>query len=240
MPIICEKEAGITMNQFMDNYKKEHNIDKLCYCGRLDPMARGKICLLNDDECKNMDKYNKCSKTYKFEIIFGISTDSDDPLGIIEDIQITDNIDRYVNIIKNYIKVQSFNQEFHSYSSKRVKGKPLWYYKKNNIDINIDKPVHMVDIYNVEYETVKIYRMTEWKENIINIINKIDKKCDFRQEQIIKQYMEFKELDTLYSLPIMINVSSGFYVRQLVNDIKKYINIPILTFDINRIDIKID
>jgi tRNA pseudouridine55 synthase len=238
MPIICEKEAGITMNQFIETYKKENNIDKVCYCGRLDPMARGKICLLNDDECKNMDKYNKCSKTYKFEIIFGISTDSDDPLGIIDEIHTINCIDKYIDIIKKYIKIGPFEQEFHSYSSKRIKGKPLWHYKKNNIDI--DKPVHNVEIFNILYDDIKIYNVNSWIENIINIINKIDKKCDFRQDTIIKQYIEFKELNTIYSLPITITVSSGFYIRQLVNDIKKYINIPILTFDINRIDIKID
>ena len=52
------KEAGHTMVQTMDKFKKDNNIDsKVCYCGRLDPIARGQVLLLVGDECKNMEKY---------------------------------------------------------------------------------------------------------------------------------------------------------------------------------------
>ena len=36
------------------------------------------------------------------------------------------------NKIKEYIKIGKFEQDFHNYSSKRVKGKPMWEHKKNN------------------------------------------------------------------------------------------------------------
>jgi tRNA U55 pseudouridine synthase TruB len=61
--IILNKPPGITMNTFIDNYKLQHNItEKVCYSGRLDPMARGMIMLLVGDECKMMDIYNKKNK----------------------------------------------------------------------------------------------------------------------------------------------------------------------------------
>ena len=78
------KETGHTMIQTMDKFKKDNNInDKVCYCGRLDPLARGLVLLLVGNECKNMDKHLGHNKEYEFEIIFGLSSDTDDPMGKI-------------------------------------------------------------------------------------------------------------------------------------------------------------
>jgi tRNA pseudouridine55 synthase len=236
------KEAGNTMIQTMDKFKKENNINtKVCYCGRLDPMARGLVLLLVGDECKNMDKYLGYNKEYEFEIIFGLSTDTDDPMGIIGTHTIYDEkeIEYYCDKIKQYLsercKIGKFQQNFHNYSSKRINGKPMW--EHTLLNTNIEKPSHQVEIFTVEIKNIKTYEFNEWRQNIINTINKIDKKNDFRQGLIIDVYNSVGFSNNIYSLPIKIKVSSGFYVRQLVSDIKNHFNISILTFDINRISI---
>ncbi len=257
-PIKVIKESGQTMNQLIEEYKKEHNVNKVCYCGRLDPMARGLVYLLENDDCKEMPFYNKYKKEYEFEILFGIATDTDDPLGLFTSVEYfnEETVNYYCKKIKDYIKIGSFDQEFHDYSSKRHKGKALWVYKKNNIDI--EKPSHNVTIYSVDYLNIKKYDYNEWKNNIIDTINKIDPLTNFRQKEIIQQYENcvmchsnlsqtnaihlncklsnciFKEL---YSFHIKIEVSSGFYIRQLVSDIKNHFGISILTFDINRVNL---
>ena len=229
------KEAGHTMVQTMDKFKKDNNIDKkVCYCGRLDPMARGLVLLLVGDECKNMEKHLGYIKEYEFEIIFGLSTDTDDTMGILSLAYYKeDEINEYCEKIKEYIKINKFSQNFHDYSSKRIMGKPMWEYTKQKQQII--KPSHEVEIFKIEYKTIKKYNFNEWKKNIIETINKIDKKNNFRQEEIIKNYNDINASYILYSLPIKIKVSSGFYVRQLVADIKNHLDIAILTFDINRI-----
>jgi tRNA pseudouridine(55) synthase len=231
------KEAGNTMVQTMDKFKKTNGIDKVCYCGRLDPMARGLVLLLARDECKKMSEYLGHSKEYEFEILFGISTDTDDPLGIIDPLSHINNyketdINIYFDKIKEYIKIGKFEQDFHSFSSKRVDGQPMWKQPHINLDI---KPHHIVEIFNIEYKSIKTYDFLEWKTHIIDTINKIDKKNNFRQVEIINNYnnIGFK-FDKLYSIPIKINVSTGFYIRQLVCDIKNHFGINILTYDINR------
>jgi tRNA pseudouridine(55) synthase len=229
MPTVYYKNPGLTMGQTINIFKKENNISKCCYCGRLDPMARGQLLLLVNDECKDMPKYLTHNKEYKFEIIFGLSTDTDDPLGIINNINNNINYDLLITKIKEYIKVGKFQQKFHNFSSKRVNGEPLW--KNHN---NIEEQFHEVEIFSVEYNNIKCYNYYDWVNKIINNIKSLDGK--FRQEDIINQYnqINLKNINILYSLPITINVSTGFYIRQLVNDIKNYINFPILTFDINR------
>ncbi len=231
------KEAGHTMIQTMDKFKKENNINqKVCYCGRLDPMARGLVLLLVGDECKKMDKHLGYNKEYEFEIIFGLSSDTDDPMGKIISMKYFDEkeVEYYCNKIKEYIVPHKFQQNFHSYSSKRVNGKPMWEHAQKKICI--EKPSHEVELFSVEYKEIKRYDFIKWRQNIIDTINKIDKKNDFRQELIIDMYSSIY-FSKIYALPIKIKVSSGFYVRQLVADIKTHFDIDILTYDINRVSI---
>lgn len=241
---IVDKPAGITINQFIQDYRKN---DKICFAGRLDPMARGKVILLFNKECSEIEKYKKLDKTYQFYIIPGIQTNTDDPLGIIEKIQL-DSIDITQNIISKVIsriveniKVGDyFNQSFHSFSSKCVNGKPLWELTKNNqINHTFIKPSHLVKIYDYTINPVTIFNFNNWKTTIIEQIKTIDHNCDFNQENIIKQWSELEiENNNLYGIPVTIKVSSGFYVRQFVRDISNndLINYPLMVYDINRID----
>ena len=237
-PVKHIKEAGYTMNQTVDIYKRMNGIEedtKVCYCGRLDPMARGLVYLLVGADCKMMPYYNSHNKEYTFEILFGMATDTDDPLGIISNMDFSCYNEKIVEDIKDYIIPSTFMQDFHDYSSRMYKRKPLWWYAKNNIQIK--KPSHEVTINRVTYHDIKTYDSYEWFTNIIKTINTIDKSNNFRQESTIEQYNMIDYKGPLYSLPITINVTSGFYVRQLVCDIKKHLNIPIIAYDINRIKI---
>ena len=253
---ILDKPAGITINQFITDFKKNNKeINKLCFAGRLDPMARGKVMLLFNDECKQIDKYKKLNKTYQFYIIPGIQTNTDDPLGIIErnelnelnelneinmDMDITKVIPRIVENINinlfNKVSIE-FNQSFHSFSSKCVNGKPLWELSKNNH--SFVKPSHLVKIYDYKVIPVIKFNFSDWKNTIIEQIKTIDNNCDFNQTNIINQWtsLEIKN-NELYGIPVTLQVSSGFYVRQFVRDISNLddINYPLMVYDINRIN----
>ena len=235
--IITIKPPGCTINDHINKIKEEHNITKMCYCGRLDPMARGKLLLLVDDECKKINNYLNSKKQYQFEIIFNIQTDSDDPLGIIEQYK-NDNVDiftkKYLLELLKVYNTMSFSQNFHQFSSKPVYGKPLWYYKKNNIHVTL--PSHPVEIYKLVVGKEKNYKYDDWRNKIISQIDSINKEKDFNQEFIINQWKE-TEMNNLISIPVQIDVSSGFYVRQFVRDLSDKIKYPLLTFDINRTNI---
>jgi tRNA pseudouridine(55) synthase len=240
MNAIVIKSAGYTMNQLIDEYKKtcDPRITKICFAGRLDPMARGNVLLLFNDECKKVEKYNMMKKTYEFKIIIGLQTDSDDPMGIIQNIQSDMNIEEINNIalsLNKMINIGAFNQKFHIYSSKCVNGLPMWHYVKNKINlIEEEIPQHLVSIYNYEIGLLEQYDYLEWKDSIINQINTIDIKCDFNQKYIINQWNQINKFKQLYAIPIKLNVSTGFYVRQFVRDLSQIIKVPLLTYDINR------
>ena len=201
-------------------------------------MARGKVLVLMDDECKKMPQYNNSKKTYYFEIILNIKTDSDDPLGIIEEVKFEESKDIIKKLEKELDKYKNgckpFLQKFHNYSSKCVDGQPLWYYKKYNIPVK--NQYHNVQLYSLKFSNNNEYNYSKWKDLIISQINTIAKTTNFNQEQIIKQWNSLT-FDKLISIPVEVDVSSGFYIRQFVRDLSDKINHPLLTFDINRTNI---
>lgn len=229
--IIIEKPSGCTINEFINKYKKENNISKLCFCGRLDPMARGKVLILINEECKLVKYHLTHDKIYQFYICFGIQTDTDDFLGILQNYNNNiypknlNTIIKYINKLKNI----SFHQKFHKYSSKKINGKTL---REQNIDNN---PTHNVKIYNSEIQDSKLFEFDKFLNIfIIPNIKSIDKTKNFRQSNIINQWLQFKR-EYLYAIKIELSVSTGFYVRQFVRDLSEKFNFPMVTFDINRI-----
>ena len=89
--ILLNKPKYLTSFQTIQKFQKE-NPDyadcKLGYVGTLDPMATGLLIVLKNEENKQRKNYIGLTKTYEFEILFGISTDSNDLLGIIDQIDI--------------------------------------------------------------------------------------------------------------------------------------------------------
>ena len=237
---LVDKPAGITMNQLVNHYKKLRDVKKMCYTGRLDPMAKGKVLLLKEDACKKMPDYLSKDKVYKFEIILGIQTDTDDPLGIIENINFDYDKDKITNniILSMGSYIGEFTQKFHNYSSRVISGNPLWYYTKNKIKVS-KYPTHTVKINYLKLIDMRDdFDFSLWRNNIIKNISTIDTKCDFRQEEIIKQWEDI-ELEYLDSIVIEASVSSGFYIRQFVRDLSYDIDFPLMVYDINRTDILI-
>lgn len=232
--LIVEKQKGVTMGELIKPYREKN---KVCFCGRLDPLAYGKVILLLDDECKKKSEYINKDKEYEFEIVIGIQTDTDDFMGIIEVI----NFDYNYKIIKKQIleyldkfNNKSFQQQFHNYSSKTFNGKPLWYISKNNMEVK--KQIHNVTIYDYQYIKNNKYIFNNWIDANLDAINNIS--GDFRQKEIKEAWinctMENIILDTI---KVKIKVSSGFYIRQLVRDISEYIKFPLVVDNINRTNI---
>ena len=54
--LIVDKMVGILGTEIAEKYKNKLGKKKVCICGKLDPMAQGKLLLLFDEECKKMDE----------------------------------------------------------------------------------------------------------------------------------------------------------------------------------------
>jgi tRNA U55 pseudouridine synthase TruB len=227
------KLPGETMEQFIKRIKETYSVKKLAYTARLDPMAKGYVPILVNDECLKVKEHLNSKKTYQVKIIYGLQTDSDDPLGIITTkIDITkDNyslITKYITDYLNLISDTSFFQKYHFFSTKMLNHRRL---KSLNV-----KDYHSVNLY--KYCVIKegVYDYELWKNKVIEKINFIDNTKNFRQEQTINQWNEM-DLDSLYYLKISLFVSCGFFVRQLIRDISDNIGFPLMCYNINRVSI---
>lgn len=227
------KHLGESNGDIIKRIKQEYRCNKICFAGRLDPMAHGLVIVLTDEDVKNSDKYMYSGyKKYKFEFIVGFKTDSGDLLGLINNSNNTSNdIINIINCTLNYNK--QYNQKYHLFSSFLVNKKPLWWYGINNLKVNL--PEKQVNISDIDF--LNTYKMTsnQIHDYIKNQLKYIpDNK--YRKEKILKNYEDYFDNNNIeYDiLEFDITVSSGFYIRQFVQDIGDKLNIHLTTKSIYR------
>jgi tRNA pseudouridine55 synthase len=219
-------------NSFSD-LKKE----KLSYAGRLDPLAQGVLIVLVGETNKERDKYLNLDKTYFFDVLFGVESDSFDPLGLIKKGRIpSENI-------SNLIRSESSDwlgereQFYPPFSSKTLNGKPLFQLTKEGKKVLL--PSRKIFIYSLDLiQKVDVsipFIVKEAKEKIKRV------KGDFRQLESIQCWSKFeKSFSENKSLPLLrfkIRASSGTYVRSLAHQMGLKYNSSALAFHIVRVKV---
>ena len=235
------KPKSILGTKIAEDYKNKLNKKKVCICGKLDPMAQGKLLLLFDEDCKNMDKNLKHEKTYQFKIAWGIQTDSDDTLGLITNEQNIEKnrIKKLVNNMEKYIEKYEgcYNQYFHKYSARTVHNKngekhPLW--KWTNLDrLNeIEIPYKEVSVNYIKYFHTEKKNMEALKKDIMENIENIE--GNFRQDIIRKQWENYDKKKEIWISTFEAHVSTGYYIRQLIHSLGNDTGLLGIAIDINR------
>lgn len=234
------KKVGETPLEAISTFRKtlDFKIDKICCSGRLDPMAHGKLLVLVNEECKNIGTYNAKDKVYTFSFVVGVSTDTTDVLGLVNDVSSTSSVD---NIILSFNK--KYEQEYHCFSSNPVLGpegkRPLWYYSKKNIIV--DAPKKMVEIYNINIDSKRMIHTSCLKDIIFKNIGLVNDeiKVNFRYDDTVKTWNHYFDNVScmLQEYVVTAKVSSGTYIRQLVKDIGIIASVPTMVTDLHRIDL---
>ena len=202
-------------------------------------MAHGQMILLKDEECRDQPKYCGLNKTYIFRVLYGVSTDTYDLLGKIIKVN-NPNIDT-LNL-NNYIgKTQ---QKYPHYSSKIVNKKPLWLWAKEGNIEKIEIPSKEVEIFTLEEiedvfdkdSSTQIIDIHSFIKRMIHSLSE-ENKTKFRVNEILKLWHElFSKSKNL--IPIIktykANVSSGTYIRGLVDKIGNDLGCGAITLNIFR------
>lgn len=236
--VVLNKKEGETPLECLENFRAknpEYKKEKMTYAGRLDPMASGLLLVLIGEECKKKEKYLKLDKEYEFKILFGFSTDTYDILGKIIHSNILTNI-RLTGLEKSIKKeIKKFKgdivQKYPVYSSKTIKGKPLFSFARSGEEVEI--PVREVYVRDLKF--LKLRKIQNKK--LLDIINKRIKKVkgDFRQKEILKLWQKnLKNKNTYLIVDFKIKCSSGTYVRAIADSLGKGLKIPTLAFSIKR------
>lgn len=229
------KPPGCLNTTIANEKKNELNKKKVCICGKLDPMARGELLLLFDEECKNMNLFINKRKVYQWQILWGLKTDTEDTLGVLLE---NKKIELDLNLVNNSIKkyIGTYKQNYHHYSSIHVKNKnnerkALWEWSLLKRLNEVIIPNKVVNVSYIKLLKTEIKCFNSLKKNIIDNISNI--KGNFRQNQIIEQWKSFSN-DNFYISTFEADVSSGFYIRELIKQIGKDTNYLGIALDINR------
>jgi len=115
------KTEGITSNDIIRDLKKIFKDHKIGHAGTLDPMATGVLPIAIGEATKTVPYIHKKDKTYKFNIKFGVSTDSDDSMGKI--IETSNNIPNINDVTQFLLTYTGYiNQVPPIYSAKKING----------------------------------------------------------------------------------------------------------------------
>lgn len=244
------KEAGVTSADMAQELKRKLDISKICFCGRLDPMARGVMAFLVNEHCRQMNSFLHHDKTYQFEIICGISTDTDDVMGLITDtLPLPNSILKIARLIDHLYKLKisapyTYSQAFHRLSSKTVKtstnvrAEPLWRHFQNGTPISdSNMPTKERTVKELDIIDSQVRNFKEWRDHFSQIIDGISRRHNFRQDRIIENWNKpiLNDLNHVFSIKCQMTVSSGFFIRQFVNELSIEVGLPMLAYDINRI-----
>jgi tRNA pseudouridine(55) synthase len=216
--IVGYKKMGISPLDLIKEIKEKNphlQKERMAYAGRLDPMAEGVVLLVVGDELKNFDSYLNLDKEYEGKILFGFNSDTYDILGLAEK---REKVEEEIaeEILKNFVGKFSF--KFPLFSSYKIKGKPLFWWTRQERLSEIEIPKKEVEIYSLDVLKKEWIKEGDLREIIISKIEKV--KGDFRQDEIIKKWKDIlrdNEEDYLL-VDIRISCSSGCYVRSIAKE----------------------
>ena len=155
--LLVHKEPGITSSRVVQIIKKQFNLNKVGHLGTLDPMATGLLIIAINRATKFASLFLQSEKSYRAEITLGIQTDTDDAEGEIIS-------RRDVNINDLYAKetLLSFLGESDqlppNYSALKHKGKPLYKYARDGI--NIEKAARKIFIKNINNISIELPKVS--------------------------------------------------------------------------------
>ncbi len=232
---VIHKKLGETPLQALEGVRAKNNIGKeipMTYAGRLDPAAEGFLIILSGDDVHKKDEYKNLEKIYEVDLIFGLSTDTGDLLGVLKSAQVrcvTKITEEDLNSVLAKLS-GTREQKFHSFSSKPVDGLPLWSHMRENNNVEI--PSHTITINKISIlkdENISSSEIFKQVENITTLVT-----GDFRQKEILDSWQKIPKNETFQKFTIKVSCSSGTYMRVLAEEIGSLLNSPTLASRIFR------
>ena len=146
--LLINKPKGVTSRAVVNEVSHLLNIKKIGHTGILDPIATGVLVLCIGKATKIASLITDYDKEYIAEVILGIETDTLDIEGKIVKEETVKDItkEKVIEVLNSFIG--DIKQEVPKYSAIKIKGKKLYQYARNNIDV--DLPTRIVSIYKLK------------------------------------------------------------------------------------------
>ena len=195
--LLVNKAKDKTSRDMVNELNHIFDMKKIGHTGTLDPIATGILVMCGGRYTKLIDKLSSLEKEYIAEIKVGIKTDTEDITGnIIEEKKCTTNKTEINKVLKTL--VGEYEQTIPKYSAKKINGKKLYEYARNNEETPIIKNV--VNIYNIE--------LLDYKDDIITI------KCLVSKGTYIRSVIQTlcEKLDIIGTMNNLIRTKQGKFL----------------------------
>lgn len=246
--VVLDKHVGETPLSCTEAWRKRHPEYlgvPLAYAGRLDPMASGKLLVLIGDECKVQESYHNLDKEYRVEVLFGVTSDSGDVLGLITEVRkrVIDE-EELASLLPTL--VGSISLPYPVFSARTVQGIPLHTWAVTGRLGEITVPTKTSTIYSLALENISDISRTELVESALAKIALLPTVTDprkalgndFRRPEVIRSWETLRETglptDRFSVATITCIASSGTYMRSLAEEIAKRLGSGGLALSIHR------
>ena len=158
------KESNMTSRDVCNIIGKHFKTKKVGHTGTLDPLACGLLIVCTNKDTKLVDILTAKKKEYIATIKLGIKTDTLDITGNIIERSNYNFTKEELSMVLNSFLGKS-KQQVPIYSAIKIKGKKLYEYARNNIEVEL--PVRDIEIYNIE--------LLEYKDDLITFKVEVSK-----------------------------------------------------------------
>ena len=240
------KNRGETPLQVIERFG-DYADQKMTYLGRLDPLAEGVLLVASGDDIKRKEEFLNLDKEYEFTALFGFATDTYDVMGKITH-PLTPSLrtrEGETNQGLNFSELDLIKlckiyegkreQKYPPYSSKNIaKNRD----EKGDIvhdSLADESEVKSIEIYKLNFLKLSTLSAKELFGRLLMDISRV--RGDFRQAEILEDWKEIlmsKGTFDIFLGYFSAHVSSGTYIRSLVNDMGQTLGIPVTTLSIKR------
>lgn len=228
------KNLGETPLECLLRYKDDHpeyKETKMTYLGRLDPLAEGLLLVLAGDT-RTRTEYLELDKSYEFEVLWGVSSDSHDILGKVTGGVFPHKLEnKMASLIKKI--VAKTVQAYPLFSSKSFSGDFL---KARDTKIEgYDLPEKRIKIFSLEHIHTRSITGREILEEVTKRLSLVN--GDFRQTEVLSSWRNLlgPSMNEFYLISkFKIDVSSGTYVRALAHEMGEILESGALAWSIKR------
>jgi len=229
------------------DFKKE----KFTYLGRLDPIAEGVLLCASGDDIKRKDEFLNFDKDYDFVALFGFATDSYDVLGRVLRVEKLSPDAAELKDLELFKICKLYEgerlQQYPEFSSKVISKRKMLPSENPNLSgaatENISREDDFISKDDFEPKKITIHKLEfngrdslKSKELFGRLLMDISKvKGDFRQHEILTLWKKLLNPAHEYHLgKFNAHVSSGTYIRGIVNDLGNTLGVGATSLSIRR------
>ena len=217
--------------------------EKATHTGTLDPMAEGVLVVLTGEDRFQKAEYTQWQKTYQFQVLVGVSTDSHDLLGKITDISPEfqkkernredhqKRVEAVVTALPSFVGKSM--QVTPAFSAQRVAGKSGFDLAKKGESFSQRK--NSIEIFSLELKSQMLILGNSLFPLIEEKIQMIQ--GDFRQQEILKSWKKFfRQYENIHFLILDFEATTSkrTYIRGIVRDLSEKLRLPLTTYSILR------